>query len=75
MTEDSDVLRDIADAWHLCTALGLTGHHAALAADGSGALVAAIALLGGHRRPALTLTASSCVSWLASTLIHHGSLL
>jgi hypothetical protein len=70
---DADVLRDIADAWHLCTALGLTSDHAAMAADGSGALVAAIALLGGHRRPALTLTASSCLSWLASTLIHHGS--
>ena len=71
---DTDVLRDIADAWHLCTALGLTSHHAALAAAGSGALVAAVALLGGHRRPALTLTASSCLSWLASALIHHGSM-
>ena len=74
MTEDSDILQDITDGWHLCAALGLTGHHAAIAADGSGALVAAIALLGGHRWPALTLTASSCVSWLASALIHHGSL-
>lgn len=72
---EPDLLRDIADGWHLCTALGLTNHHAAMAADGSGALVAAVALLGGHRRPALTLTASSCVSWLASTLIHHGGLL
>ena len=71
---DSDILRDIADGYHLCTFFGLAGHHAALAADGSSALVAAIALLGGHRRPALTLTASSCVSWLASTLIHHGGL-
>lgn len=72
---ETDVLRDISDAWHLCTVFGLTGHTAAVMADGSGALVAAVALLGGHRRPALTLTASSCVSWLASTLIHHGSLL
>jgi hypothetical protein len=71
MTGDTDVLHDIADAYHWCTALGLVGHHTAIAADGGGALVAAVALLAGHRRPALTLTASSCVSWLASTLIHH----
>lgn len=75
MNTETDILRDITDGWHLCTVLGLTGHHAAMAADGSGALVAALALLAGHKRPALTLTASSCVSWLASTLIHHGSLL
>lgn len=75
MDADTDVLRDIADGYHLCTVLGLTGHHAAVLADGSGALVAALTLLAGHRRPAITLSASSCVSWLASTLIHHGSLL
>lgn len=74
MDADTDVLRDITDAWHLCTALGLTGHHAAAMADGSGALVAAVAFLAGHRRPAATLTASSALSWAASLLIHHGGL-
>lgn len=72
MDADTDVLHDIADGWHLCTVLGLTGHHAAMAADGSGALMAAVALLAGHRRPALTLTATSALSWTASVLIHHG---
>lgn len=70
---DTDVLRDVADAWHLCAALGLTSPGAAHLTDGSGALVAAIALLAGHRRPAATLTASSALSWAASLLIHHGS--
>lgn len=70
MSSDSDVLRDVADAWHLCAALGLTNPAAAHVADGSGALVAAVALLAGHRRPAVTLSATSCATWLASTLIH-----
>lgn len=70
MNEDTDLLRDIADGWHLCSVLGLTGHHAALVADSTGALVAAIALLAGHRRPAATLAATSCATWIASTLLH-----
>ncbi|MGW0837520.1 hypothetical protein [Streptomyces prunicolor] len=72
---DTDVLRDLADGWHLCAALGLTSPTAAYLADGSSIALAALALTAGHRRPALTLTASSCMSWLAGTLIHHGSLL
>lgn len=67
---DTDVLRDVADGWHLCAALGLTGPTAAHITDGSGALLATVALLAGHRRPALTLSATSCATWLASTLIH-----
>lgn len=70
---DTDVLRDIADAYHWCAALGLAGPAAAHIADGSGALLAAAVLLAGHRRPAATLTAASALSWAASFLIHHGS--
>lgn len=73
MSPDNDVLRDIADGWHLCAALGLANPTAAHITDGSGALIAAVALLAGHRRPAITLSATSCATWLASTLIHHGS--
>lgn len=70
---ETDVLRDIADGWHLCAALGLTSPTAAHITDGSGALLAALTLLAGHRRPAATLSATSCAAWLASALIHHGS--
>ncbi|MEU6376788.1 hypothetical protein [Streptomyces sp. NPDC046909] len=66
-------LRDLAEAWHLCAAFGLTSPAAAHLADGSGALLATLALLAGHRRPAATLSATSCAAWLASALIHHGS--
>lgn len=72
---DTDILRDLADGWHLCAAVGLAGHTAAVLADGSSIAMAVLALSAGRRRPALTLTASSCASWLAGALIHHGSLL
>jgi hypothetical protein len=70
MDTGTDVLRDITDAYHLCAALGLTGPTAAHVADGSGVLLAAVALTVGHHRPALTLSATSCAAWLASALIH-----
>lgn len=73
--QEPDVLRDIADGYHLATTLGLVSPAAAHITDSAGAALAAVALLAGHRRPAVTLTASSCLSWLASSLIHHGSLL
>lgn len=73
MSHDTDVLRDIADAYHWCTALGLAGPAAAHLADGGGALLATVTLLAGHRRPAATLTAASALTWAASLLIHHGS--
>lgn len=68
--QDTDVLRDITDGWHLCAALGLTSPTAAHITDGTGALIATAALLAGHRRPAATLSATSCATWIASTLIH-----
>lgn len=70
MDTGTDLLRDVADAWHLCAALGLTSPAAAHVTDGTGALLATAALLAGHRRPAATLSATSCLTWLASTLIH-----
>ena len=64
-------LRDVTDGWHLCAVLGLTNPAAAIATDTIAGLLATAALLAGHRRPAATLTATSCATWLASTLIHH----
>lgn len=70
MTEDTDLLRDITDAYHLCATLGLIGHHAAVVSDGSGTLLALIALAFGHRRPAATLTLTSTATAVASALLH-----
>lgn len=56
MTRDTDLLRDVVDDHHLCAALGLTSP--------------AAALLAGHRRPAATLSATSCLTWLARPLTH-----
>lgn len=67
---DTDLLRDIADGWHLCTALGLTHPTAAAAANTAGALLALAALATGHRRPAATLTLASAASAVAAALIH-----
>lgn len=69
---DTDPLRDIADVWNLGAALGLTSPTAAHLTDGAGAALAAAAPLAGHRRPAVTLAATSCGTWLASALIHGG---
>jgi hypothetical protein len=71
---DTDLLRDVVDGYHLCAALGLTSPTAAHIADGSGALLAVLALAAGHRRPAATLNATSCAAWVASAFIHSGSL-
>ena len=75
MDADTDVLRDIRTAYHaLAAASALLGPHAATVGDGLGAVLALAGAVQGHRRPALTLTASSCVSWLASNLIHGSPL-
>lgn len=71
---DTDVLRDLADGWHLCAALGLTSPTAAHITDGSSLLVAAVAMAAGRHRPAATLTATSCATWIAGLLIHHGGI-
>lgn len=67
-------LRDLVDGWNFCAAVGLTNPDAAAVTDSVGVLIAAVALLAGHRRPAATLSATSCAAWLASTLIHRGGI-
>ncbi|MFI1889839.1 hypothetical protein [Streptomyces jumonjinensis] len=63
-------LRDLADAWHACAALGLTSPTAAVLTEGYGLLFAAIALAAGRTRPALTVTATTTITLAASHLIH-----
>lgn len=63
-------LRDIADGWHLCVVAGLASPAAATISDSLAGLLALLAVFHGHRRPAVTLTATTCASLLASTLIH-----
>lgn len=69
MTERT-VLTDISDAWHLCVLAGLAHPTASTATEVAAALLAATALLHGHRRPALTLTATAAAGHLAAALLH-----
>lgn len=59
-------LRDLADAWHLVTALGLTSPQAAYATDAVTLLLAGLALRRGHHRAAATLTAACTAATLWS---------
>lgn len=67
---DTDVLRDITNAWHLCVLAGLTTPAAATATEATAAVLAATALTHGQARPAATLAATALASLLASSLIH-----
>ncbi|MFI1677042.1 hypothetical protein [Streptomyces sp. NPDC020607] len=66
---DRTVLTDIADGWHLCVLAGLTHPTATTATEAAAALLATAALLHGHRRPALTLTATATAGHLAAALL------
>lgn len=63
-------LRDLADAWHCCAALGITSPTAAVVTDGFAGLLAAVSLLQGHRRPAVTLAATAAASASVAALFH-----
>jgi hypothetical protein len=52
-------LRDLADGWHLCVALGLTTPTAARLTDAVAALLVVAAWHAGHHRPAVTLAATT----------------
>jgi hypothetical protein len=62
-------LRDLAEAWHAVTLLGLTSPQAAIATDVLTLLLAGLAIRRGHHRTAATLTAATT----AATLWSHTS--
>ncbi|MEV0090434.1 hypothetical protein [Streptomyces sp. NPDC050738] len=62
-------LRDLADAWHVVTLLGLTSPTAATVTDATAVLLIALALQRHQIRPALTLAATTTVSLAAATLL------
>ncbi|QCX81070.1 hypothetical protein C9F11_37435 [Streptomyces sp. YIM 121038] len=67
---DTTVLRDVADAWHLCVLAGTTSPTAAALTEALALLLAITAATYGHHRPAATLTAATTASALAAHLIH-----
>lgn len=67
---DTDVLRDIADAWHACTLAGLTAPTAALFTETAAIGIAAVCLAHGHKRPAITLVGTATLTLAAAHLIH-----
>lgn len=52
-------LRDLADGWHLCVALGLTTPTATHLTDGLALLLVVAAWHAGHYRSAVTLAATT----------------
>ncbi|MEV0115853.1 hypothetical protein AB0H77_21830 [Streptomyces sp. NPDC050844] len=67
---DRTVLRDIADAWHLCVLAGLANPNAAATTEAIAAFLAVTALLHGHPRAAITLTATTAASITVAALLH-----
>lgn len=62
-------LRDLADGWHLCVALGLTTPTAAHLTDAVAALLVVAAWHAGHHRPAATLAATTLSTAAASAYL------
>ncbi|MFE4874776.1 hypothetical protein [Streptomyces sp. NPDC056682] len=62
-------LRDLADGWHLCVALGLTTSTAAHLTDALAALLVVAAWHAGHHRSAVTLAATTVSSAAVSAYL------
>ncbi|MFE9372268.1 hypothetical protein ACFYM2_21210 [Streptomyces sp. NPDC006711] len=62
-------LRDLADGWHLCVALGLTTPAATRLTDAVAALLVVAAWHAGHHRPAATLAATTLGSAAVSAYL------
>lgn len=69
MTVADIELRDLADAWHLVTLLGLTSPAAAHVTDAVAALLAVSAWRQRHHRSAATLTATTAATGAAAYLL------
>ncbi|MFD7016099.1 hypothetical protein [Streptomyces sp. NPDC059928] len=62
-------LRDLADGWHLCIALGLTTPAAARLTDALAVLLVVAAWHAGHHRPAVSLAATTALTAAVSAYL------
>ncbi|MGW8326499.1 hypothetical protein ACWGLE_01185 [Streptomyces sp. NPDC055897] len=62
-------LRDLADGWHLCVALGLTTPTATRLTDALAAVLVIASWHAGHYRPAVSLAATTVTTAAVSAYL------
>lgn len=70
MNEDPDLLRDMADGWHLAALLGVLTPTAAALTDGVGVLLVLLALHRGYLARATALTVTTAASVAVAVALH-----
>jgi hypothetical protein len=70
VNEDPDILRDVADGWHVAALLGVLTPTAAALTDGVGLLLVLLALHRGYLVRAATLTATTAASVAVALALH-----